>query len=156
VLVLVLVLAACRTEPIPDDQVNPAPAATLDFSTGSPRDMSVPAGGTGCRALAPCVLECEHNTACAMACLQAASRRARDLFQTAISCIQKHCGALGECVDNGMGFTANPPNAPPGTCQQCLTDGAVALDGNLTCPHADSADCNPIECAMEIDTCAAN
>jgi hypothetical protein len=153
---LALLLAACRTEPIPDELVNTTPAATVDFSTGGARDMSVPpASRSGCHALAICVFACEHNNTCLMGCMQSATMRARDLFNTVASCIQKHCGATGQCVFTGMGFTADPPNLPPGTCNHCLGNGYSALGGQ-PCTPPNSPDCNPAECSMFVQTCLAN
>jgi hypothetical protein len=126
---LALLLAACRTEPFPEAQVNTAPAATLDA-----------AGRIGCHELAVCFFKC-GNDSCQMACLRDATERARQLFQAAISCIQERCKTNGQCGEQ---------------CALCILNGYTVFTGKPCSMPPDSPGCHAPQCTSEINACQAN
>jgi hypothetical protein len=96
---LALLLAACRTEPIPDAQENATPAATTDSSTG------------GCRTAAACYFK---NGLPNTSCLRDATPRTLALLQDAMACIQQHCKTNGQCSEQ---------------CALCILNGYTAFTG---------------------------
>jgi hypothetical protein len=123
---LALLLAACRTEPFPEAQVNTAPAATLDSSTG------------GCRTVAACYFK---NGLVTMSCLRDATPHALALLQAAMACIQKSCKTNGQCGEQ---------------CALCILNGYTAFTGEPCSTPPDSPGCKAPQCSSEVQACLAD
>ncbi len=162
IVAVVLLAAACRTQPLADDggssgapdfaSSSGAPdlsSAPPDLSFSSPFDFAM-SSMQSCSALVQCIVNCTMmggGQGCQQTCIQNATPNAQQLFAAAYQCAANQCStAPVECMGAGDGSFQ---------CIQCLNDALDQLffpSGG--CTQASDPHCD--QCVSQAKACQAD